>query len=55
MAPKARPNFFRFASIKGEPGYQFNLKTTELVPGTYELKFQVGSGGPQLSVDLQLR
>jgi hypothetical protein len=48
---------FRFTTVDGEPGYQFNLKTTGYSTGTYELKFRVGTGenAPELVVEFQVR
>jgi hypothetical protein len=36
-------NNFRFTSLDGEGGYIYNLKTTGLVNGTYNLSFKAGS------------
>ncbi len=46
---------FQFTEVDGEPGYRFNLKTTGLAAGTYELQFRVGTDGPTLSVSFQVR
>jgi hypothetical protein len=46
---------FQFTDVEGEPGYRFNLKTTGLAAGTYELQFRVGTDGPLLSIEFQVR
>jgi Tol biopolymer transport system component len=46
---------FQFTDVEGERGYRFNLKTTGLTAGTYELQFRVGTEGPLLSVEFQVR
>jgi hypothetical protein len=46
---------FQFTDVEGESGYRFNLKTTGLAAGTHELRFTVGTGGPSLSVQFQVR
>ncbi|MCC7034768.1 MAG: hypothetical protein IT179_18245 [Acidobacteria bacterium] len=46
---------FQFTEVDGEPGYRFNLKTTGLAAGTYELQFRVGTDGPLLTVTFQVR
>jgi Tol biopolymer transport system component len=46
---------FQFTEVEGEPGYRFNLKTTGLTAGTYELQFRVATEGPLLAVEFQVR
>lgn len=46
---------FQFTSLQGEPGYRFNLKTTGLAAGRHALEFVVGSSGPTLSVEFEVR
>jgi len=47
---------FRFeAGLGGSGGYIFNLKTTGLSAGAYELRFTVGNGRRQYSVPVHVR
>jgi Pectinesterase/MBG domain/Immunoglobulin domain len=49
-------NNFRFdAMLGGAGGYSFNLKTTGLAPGTYNLNFTVGSDPHVYATQFQIR
>lgn len=55
-AGNANPDHtFRFDASVGGGGYIFNLKTTGLATGSYEVRFTVGSGSRRYAAPFQVR